>query len=73
MARLCRELGLECVDVLPEFRRRTEAGERLYFPLDSHWNARGNELAAEALLRTPALAALREPGATLRPRGSDGP
>lgn len=58
LAALAAELGFELVDPLPELRRRTAAGERMYLPLDSHWNAAGNLLAAEALATTPVLAGL---------------
>lgn len=47
MAELCRELRVECVDLLPEFRRRS--GESLYIERDSHWNAEGNRLAFTVL------------------------
>lgn len=45
-----RRDGLEFVDLLPAFRSRA-AAERLYRPLDSHWNRAGNRLAAEELTR----------------------
>lgn len=41
---------IEFVDLLPAFRSRA-ASERLYRPLDSHWNRAGNRLAAEELSR----------------------
>ena len=59
---ICAELGLPLVDPLPEMRRRTEAGERLYLENDSHWNAAGNRLAAERLAELPELARLRDAG-----------
>lgn len=62
IAAVCAELGLPLVDPLPEMRRRTEAGERLYLENDSHWNAAGNRLAAERLAELPELARLRAAG-----------
>jgi hypothetical protein len=59
LAAITDELGLARVDVLEQLRARTEGGERLYVPLDSHWNADGHQLAVEALLESPPIAALR--------------
>ena len=59
LAELAAANGFELVDPLPELQRRTGAGERLYLPLDSHWNRAGNQVAAEALARTRTLSALR--------------
>lgn len=49
LAALCRELELPLIDPLEELRARTAAGQAQYLPLDSHWNARANQLAAERL------------------------
>jgi hypothetical protein len=46
----CEGRGIEFQDLLPVFRRAQAAGQRLYLRNDSHWNAAGQELAAEALL-----------------------
>jgi len=42
------EEGIEYLDLLPVFRRRAET-ETLYTPRNTHWNAKGNALAAESL------------------------
>lgn len=46
LASFCREEGLACVDLLPLIE--AEPG-RVYRLRDTHWNAAGNRLAAEAL------------------------
>jgi lysophospholipase L1-like esterase len=47
----CGELGIETVDLFPVFYNHyAERGERLYLPDRMHWNARGNLVAAEAVL-----------------------
>jgi hypothetical protein len=43
---LCRELGIETLDLAPNFER---AWLRSYFRLGMHWNPRGHAIAAEAL------------------------
>ena len=40
--------GIEVLDLLPEFRRAARDGA-LYRPRDTHWNSRGNRVAANAL------------------------
>ena len=35
--------------LLPEFAEAHQRGDRLYHPCDTHWNAAGNQLAAETL------------------------
>ena len=42
----CSALDLQCVDLLPEFKRREE---KLYLVRDTHYNRAGNRLAAEAI------------------------
>jgi hypothetical protein len=44
----CDEEGIDCVDVLPRLREG-EAREPLYFRVDSHLNAAGHALVAQAL------------------------
>jgi SGNH hydrolase-like domain, acetyltransferase AlgX len=45
-------LGVEVVDLLPAFRAEAVSADgrrRLYHLQDTHWNARGNELAGRVL------------------------
>ncbi|MCP4660616.1 MAG: hypothetical protein GY856_34890 [bacterium] len=42
--------SIAVLDPLPDFQRQ-EAEAPLYLPNDSHWNERGNRLAAESILR----------------------
>ena len=44
----CRERGVRVLDLLPALRE-AEAGGRTYHLRDTHWNARGNRVAGEAL------------------------
>ena len=48
LVRFFERQGLDAVDLLPAFRAAGE-DEVLYRPQDTHWNRRGNELAAEVL------------------------
>lgn len=48
---LCEELGIACIDLLPEMRAAMIAGDRVYHRRDRHWNAAGHRMAAEALAR----------------------
>lgn len=41
--------GIEVLDLLPVFRRVTRQAGDLYRPRNTHWNRRGNEVAAKAL------------------------
>ncbi len=41
------------IDLLPGFRSRTSAGERLDFVSDAHWSPAGHRAAAEVLLASP--------------------
>ncbi len=40
--------GIEVLDLLPAYRRQGPEA-RLHLPRDTHWNVRGNELAAESI------------------------
>jgi hypothetical protein len=42
--------GINYLDLLPWLREKS-ADRPLYFPLDGHWNALGNEIAAERVAR----------------------
>jgi hypothetical protein len=48
-----RRDGVDFVDLLPPFRVRATT-QRLYRPLDSHWNLAGNRLAANEMYRARA-------------------
>jgi hypothetical protein len=41
------ERGVACLDLLPEFRDTRDA----YAPYDTHWNVKGNRLAADRIVR----------------------
>ncbi|HOO22031.1 MAG TPA: hypothetical protein PL011_11660, partial [Kiritimatiellia bacterium] len=45
------EAGVPVVNLMPVFREATEAGQRLYWRDDTHWNDAGIALAAEELWR----------------------
>lgn len=49
MAAFCRREGIELLDLTPDLARVVARGENVYFPDDSHWNARGHEVAAVRL------------------------
>ncbi len=48
VAALAAELSVPCVDTLAAFREKGAQGG-LYFDLDTHWNAKGHDLASELL------------------------
>lgn len=48
LAEICDELAVPFVDLLPESRARAEE-QTLYLERDTHWNPRGNRMAAEVL------------------------
>jgi hypothetical protein len=47
---VCEEFSLACIDLLPAFRSQANEGA-LYRLRDTHWNPRGNTLAASELTR----------------------
>jgi hypothetical protein len=54
---LCREAGLDCLDLLPAFRREATS-VALYNAGDAHWSEAGNRLAAQEIAAhlAPAVA-----------------
>jgi hypothetical protein len=49
MASFCRREGIELLDLTSDLARVAARGQNVYFPDDSHWNARGHEVAADRL------------------------
>lgn len=47
----CQTRQLWCLDLTPSLKARGLAGEPLYFPLDIHWNEKGNSLVAQGIHR----------------------
>ncbi len=47
--RLCRENDIPFLALEPLFRIETEAGRRLHFPVNGHWNPEGNDLAGRLM------------------------
>ncbi|RMD83047.1 MAG: hypothetical protein D6815_07655 [Candidatus Dadabacteria bacterium] len=43
----CEEIGVRCCNLLPGLRRRAKGGVQLYHRVSAHWNAAGNQAAAE--------------------------
>jgi hypothetical protein len=50
LARIAREHGAVVTDLTPAFRQHGSDGELLYYRRDNHWNARGNEIAAQSVV-----------------------
>ena len=48
LRQLVAETGIESIDLLPPLRAAAR-GEQLYFARDTHWNARGHAVAAQAI------------------------
>lgn len=55
MQALCDSLGIQYLDLLPAIRNTPEGWPACYLKTDRHWNARGNEIAAEAIRKHAAL------------------
>ena len=49
MLDFCAEAELTCIDLLPEFQRRAEQHEQLYYATNAHLNAHGNAVVAQLL------------------------
>lgn len=50
MQALCKSLGMQYLDLMPAIRATPEGWQACYLKTDRHWNARGNEIAAQAVL-----------------------
>jgi PAS domain S-box-containing protein len=44
--RLAKQIGIELISLVPAYKEAARKGKMLYYPLDSHWNADGREIAA---------------------------
>lgn len=62
LAAVCKELGVEYVDILPAELALPDRGASCYLPCDRHWSARGNEVAAGEIEKTAFYKALRAAG-----------
>ena len=51
MRSFCATEGIAFLDLTAELQATLEAGQNVYFPDDSHWNAAGHQTAATALAR----------------------
>ena len=49
LAQLAEAHQVPVLDLLPPLRDAAEAGRRLYYPVDVHWNAAGHEAAAQSV------------------------
>lgn len=52
-------LGLQMIDLLPEFRRQVAQGRSLYIEWDGHWNASGHRVAASVIVDSLVAHGLR--------------
>src|SRR5262249_52353080 len=48
-ASFCRSAGLECMSLTEPMRQAARAGQLLYRPEDSHWNAEGHAFVARSI------------------------
>jgi hypothetical protein len=47
----CAARDLLCLDLTPALKSRGLRGEKFYYPVDIHWNEKGNTLAAQEIYR----------------------
>jgi hypothetical protein len=57
LARRSQAAGFDWFDLVPTFRARAAAGEKLIYDRDEHWTERGHVAAAAALLEAGLFAA----------------
>ena len=60
---IAARVGVELIDLRPAFEEAARHGQLVYYRLDSHWNAKGREIAAEITAQ-----ALKRLGSNRRPR-----
>jgi hypothetical protein len=46
---LCRQLGLEVIDLVPHFQQLARQEQLLYYPFNNHWNSHGIEEAGKVI------------------------
>ncbi len=51
LAKLCRKLEIDYLDLLPVMKKETSVVNGLYYPRDGHWNAEGHRIAAREIYR----------------------
>jgi hypothetical protein len=51
LAKLCRKLGIDYLDLLPVMKEETSMGNGLYYPRDGHWNVKGHRIAAREIYK----------------------
>jgi lysophospholipase L1-like esterase len=55
LASFCGREGIAFLDLTPDLDHAAAQGVNVYFPDDSHWNARGHQVAADRLARFLAV------------------
>ncbi len=50
-AEFCESRRLPCLDLSPALKHRGLRGEKLYFPVDIHWNEKGNSVVADEIYK----------------------
>jgi len=56
LADVCRRTGVALIELLAPLRGAAKSADPLYYPLNLHWTAAGNRVAAEAVLEHFGLA-----------------